>query len=321
MPPPRLLDQLRTAIRVRHYSRRTEEAYVYWVRRFILFNNRQHPRDLGAEAIQNFLSALATEAHVSASTQNQALSALLFLYKQLLGRPVEQLEGIVRATKPPRIPVVLTRGEVSAVLTQLDGVPLMVARLLYGAGLRLTEALALRVKDVDFERREITVRQGKGRKDRRTMLPEALQVPLTAHLVRVRELHHADLQLGFGRVVLPDSLARKFPHAPTAWPWQFVFPASRICHDPRWGGPTRFHLHESVIQRAVASAVRRTGITKRASCHTLRHSFATHLLAGGADLRAVQEMLGHASIRTTEVYTHLDGDYVRGLHRLYHPRG
>lgn len=305
MPPPKLLDRLRTAIRVRHYSLRTEDAYAHWVRRFIVFHSRRHPRELGAEEIQAFLNALATDLKVSASTQNQALSALLFLYKDVLGRPIEHLNGLVRATKPPRLPVVLSRSEVTAVLAHLDGVPLLVARLLYGAGLRLTEALGLRIKDVDFDRRELTIRQGKGRKDRRTVLPEAAREPLRMHLTGVRELHHQDLREGFGRVVLPDGLARKFPNAPREWPWQFVFPAARICHDPRWGGPTRFHLHESVVQRAVTRAVRNAGIAKRASCHTLRHSFATHLLEAGYDIRTVQELLGHADVSTTMIYTHV----------------
>lgn len=304
-PPTRLLDQLRTAVRVRHYSPRTEEAYVHWVRRFILFHGRRHPRELGTADLQGFLNDLATAQRVSASTQNQALSALLFLYKEVLGQPLGQIEGLVRASKPARIPVVLTRSEVQAVLGQLDGAPRLVAGLLYGAGLRLIEALELRVKDVDFERREVTVRQGKGRKDRRTMLPEATRDPLRAYLDEVRKLHQTDLANGFGRAVLPDRLDRKFPNASREWPWQFVFPASRICRDPRWGQPSRFHLHESVVQRAVTVAVRRAGIAKRASCHTLRHSFATHLLEAGYDIRTVQELLGHADVSTTMIYTHV----------------
>ena len=303
--PPKLLDQVRLAIRVRHYSPRTEDAYVHWIRRFILFHHKRHPRELGATDLSAFLSALASEQHVSASTQNQALSAVLFLYKEVLATPIGQVDGVVRASTPPRLPVVLSRREVAAVLERLEGVQWIVASLLYGAGLRLLEALALRVKDIDLERRELTVRQGKGRKDRRTMLPEATRERLVAHLATVRRQHDTDLAQGFGRVVLPDGLSRKYPNAPREWPWQFVFPAARICRDPRWGGPTRFHLHESVIQRAVVTAVRLSGITKRASCHTFRHSFATHLLEAGYDIRTVQELLGHADVSTTMIYTHV----------------
>ena len=296
---------MRRAIRVRHYSPRTEDAYVYWIRRFILFHNKRHPQELGATDLAAFLSALASREHVSASTQNQALSAVLFLYRVVLATPIEQVDGVVRATKPPRLPVVLTQREVAAVMGRLDGLPWIVASLLYGAGLRLLEALELRVKDIDLERRELTVRQGKGRKDRRTMLPGATRERLIGHLAEVRRLHEADRAEGLGRVVLPDGLSRKYPGAAGEWVWQFVFPAARICRDPRWGGPTRFHIHESVIQRAVADAVRRSGITKRASCHTLRHSFATHLLEAGYDIRTVQELLGHADVSTTMVYTHV----------------
>lgn len=278
---------------------------MHWVRRFILFHGRRHPRELGTTDVQGFLNDLATTQRVSASTQNQALAAVLFLYKEVLRQPLGQIDDLVRASKPARIPVVLTRAEVQAVLGQLEGAPRLVAGLLYGAGLRLIEALELRVKDVDFERREVTVRQGKGRKDRRTMLPEATREPLRAQLEEVRKLHHSDIEQGFGRAVLPDRLDRKYPNASREWAWQFVFPASRICRDPRWGQPSRFHLHESVIQRAVTVAVRRAGISKRASCHTLRHSFATHLLEAGYDIRTVQELLGHADVSTTMIYTHV----------------
>ena len=303
--PTKLLDQVRHAIRVRHYSPRTEDAYTHWIRRFIIFHNKRHPRELGAAELSAFLSALASEHHVSASTQNQALSAVLFLYRDVLATPIGQVDGVVRASTPQRLPVVLSRREVAVVMEQLEGVQWIVANLLYGAGLRLLEALALRVKDIDLERRELTIRQGKGRKDRRTMLPEATRERLVAHLATVRRQHDTDLAQGFGHVVLPDGLSRKYPNAPREWPWQFVFPATRICRDPRWGGPTRFHLHESVIQRAVVSAVRRSGITKRASCHTFRHSFATHLLEAGYDIRTVQELLGHADVSTTMIYTHV----------------
>ena len=290
---------------MRHYSPRTEDAYVHWIRRFILFHHKRHPRELGATELSAFLSALASEQRVSASTQNQALSAVLFLYKDILATLIGQVDGVVRASTPPRLPVVLSRREVAAVMERLEGVSWIVASLLYSAGLRLLEALTLRVKDIDLERRELTIRQGKGRKDRRTMLPEAARERLLGHLATVRRQHETDLAQGFGCVVLPDGLSRKYPNAPREWPWQFVFPAARICRDPRWGGPTRFHLHESVIQRAVASAVRRSGVTKRASCHTFRHSFATHLLEAGYDIRTVQELLGHADVSTTMIYTHV----------------
>jgi integron integrase len=296
---------VRQAIRVRHYSSRTEDAYIHWIRRFIVFNGTRHPRELGATELSAFVSSLASDHHVSVSTQNQALSALLFLYRVVLATPIEHVDDIVRASKPPRLPVVLSRREIGLVMAQLDGVPAIVASLLYGAGLRLLEALALRVKDLDLERREITVRQGKGRKDRRTMLPEATRRPLTDHLASVQRLHNADLAHGFGSVVLPDGISRKYPNAAREWPWQFVFPAARICRDPRWGGPTRFHIHESVVQRAVTAGRRRSGITRRASCHTFRHSFATHLLEAGYDIRTVQELLGHADVSTTMIYTHV----------------
>jgi integron integrase len=297
--------RVREAVRVRHYSRRTEEAYIGWIRRFIVFHGKRHPSELGAAHLSQFLSSLAVRRQVSASTQNQALSAVLFLYREVLGAPLGPVDGVVRASAPPRLPVVLTRAEVSAVLAQLTGTPRLIVALLYGSGLRLQEALALRVKDIDLERREILVRQGKGRKDRRTMLPESIKAALVDHLDGVRRQHAVDLARGFGRVALPDALDRKYPNAGTEWPWQFVFPASRICRDSRWGAPSRYHLHESVIQRAVTAAVRRAGLTKRASCHTFRHSFATHLLEAGYDIRTVQELLGHADVSTTMVYTHV----------------
>ena len=303
--PPRLLDQLRATCRLHHLSRRTEEAYCLWVRRFIVFNGKRHPRELGPETVGRFLSSLATDRHVSASTQNQALCALLFLYRAVLATPLPPLPSIVRARTPTRLPVVLTRAEVRAVLGQLSGVPWIVAALLYGAGLRLMECLERRIKDLDFERREITIRRGKGGKDRMTMLPSAVVSALTAHLDRVRSLHERGVKTGCGRVALPDALEAKYPNAATSWPWQFVFPASKICRDPRWGHPSRFHLHETAIQRDVTAVVRRSGISKRASCHTLRHSFATHLLEDGYDIRTVQELLGHADVSTTMIYTHV----------------
>jgi integron integrase len=303
--PPKLLDRVRQAIRARHYSRRTEEAYVHWIRRYIVFHHKVHPSTIGAPEISAFLTWLAVHQHVSASTQNQALSALLFLYRHVLGQDIESVSPVVRARTPDRLPVVLSREEVSAVLQQLSGTMKLVALLLYGAGLRLGECLELRVKDIDVNRREILIRQGKGQKDRVTMLPSAATAFLTSHLEVVRRQHHEDLARGLGRVVLPFALDRKYARAATEWQWQFVFPAARICRDPNFGPPSRYHVHESVVQRAVTDAVRRARITKRATCHSLRHSFATHLLEDGYDIRTVQELLGHRDVSTTMVYTHV----------------
>jgi integron integrase len=260
---------------------------------------------LGAPAIAAFLTWLATKRQVSASTQNQALAALLFLYEHVLHTPVGDVEHVVRAKQPIRLPVVLSREEVAAVLSHLEGTMWIIAMLLYGSGLRLEECLQLRVKDLDFDRNQITVRRGKGQKDRMTMLPAALIEPLRQHLADVRLLHTTDVKGRGGRVALPDALARKYPNAATEWGWQFVFPASRICRDPRWGPPSRFHLHESAVQKAVAGAVRRSGIAKRVGPHTFRHCFATHLLESGYDIRTVQELLGHKDVTTTMVYTHV----------------
>jgi integron integrase len=303
--PPKLLDRLREAIRVRHYSRRTEDAYVLWVRRFIVFHRMRHPRELGAAEVAAFLTWLATARRVAASTQNQALGALLFLYREVLGLPLGRIESVVRARTPARLPVVLSRAEVRALLAELRGAMWIIGVLLYGGGLRLRECLELRVKDVDFERHQVAVRRGKGQKDRVVPLPAMVRERLTAHLVNVKRLHEADLLDGCGRAVLPGALERKYPSASTDWAWQFVFPAGRVCRDARWGPPTRFHLHDSAVQRAVTEAARRAGLTKRAGCHTLRHSFATHLLEDGYDIRTVQELLGHADVSTTMIYTHV----------------
>lgn len=311
--PVRLMDRVRQAIRVRHYSRRTEEAYAGWIRRYIAHHRMRHPSELGAEHVSAFVSSLATDHHVSASTQNQALSAVLFLYRVVLSIPIRHVDGFVRARVPARLPVVLTRTEVSSVLSHLDGQAWLIVSLLYGAGLRLQEALELRVKDIDFERRQISVRQGKGRKDRMAVLPERIQSRLVNHLERVRRQHARDVEAGFGRVPLPNALDRKFPQAGAESAWQYVFPAARVCRDPRYGPPSRYHVHESAIQRAVAAAVRQAGLTKRASCHTFRHSFATHLLEDGYDIRTVQELLGHADVSTTMIYTHVLNRGVLGV--------
>jgi len=299
------MDQLRATCRARHLSPRTEEAYCLWTRRFIAHHQMRHPSTLGPLEVAAFLTSLATRDRVSASTQNQALSALLFLYEHVIGQPLGILPIVTRVRTPPRLPVVLTRGEVRQLLGQLEGVPRLVAALLYGSGLRLLEGLSLRVKDLDLERLEITVRQGKGRKDRKTMLPASLTTDLSRHLQTVKRQHEADLARGLGRVVLPDALDTKYPIAGHSWLWQFVFPAARICRDARWGPPSRFHLHESVVQRAVAEAARAAALPKRVSCHTLRHSFATHLLEDGYDIRTVQELLGHSDVSTTMIYTHV----------------
>ena len=302
--PPKLLDRVRTAIRVRHYSRRTEQAYVDWIRRFIVYHKKTHPAEMGAPEISAFLEWLAVRQRVSASTQNQALSALLFLYRHVLGKDVGAID-VPRAYGPTRVPVVLSRDEVGRVLAQLQGMLWLIVALIYGAGLRLQECLELRVKDIDFDRREVAVRRGKGQKDRRTMLPTGVEGRLRTHLAEVKGQHERDLTAGYGRVVLPFALDRKYPNAAHEWAWQFLFPASRICRDPQYGPPSRYHLHESVVQRAVAEANRKAGLAKRVSCHTFRHSFATHLLEDGYDIRTVQELLGHADVSTTMIYTHV----------------
>lgn len=302
---PKFLDQLRHAIRLRHYSIRTEEAYVQWARRFILFHNKRHPQDMGRAEIEAFLTHLAVDGRVAASTQNQALNAIVFLYRELVGREVGELEAVVRAKRPPKLPVVLSVNEAKRVLDRLDGVTGLMARLLYGSGLRLMECLRLRVKDVDFEYRQITVRDGKGAKDRVTMLPTSVIAPLQAHLERVKALHQADLTAGYGDVYLPYALERKYPNANRDWGWQYVFPSAKRSLDPRSGVVRRHHAAESVLQRAVKAAVRASGVNKPANCHTFRHSFATHLLANGSDIRTVQELLGHQDVKTTMIYTHV----------------
>ena len=292
-------------MRARRYSRRTEQAYTDWVRRFILFHGKRHPRELGEDEITEFLSALATRQRVAPATQNQALSALLFLYQQFFQRKLGRLDGALRASRPRRVPVVLTRAEVRALLAHVAPPYRLMADLLYGSGLRLLECLRLRVKDVDFGYGRIVVRDGKGMKDRVTMLPVRLRQPLREHLAHVREIHARDLALGFGYVHLADALARKYPGAARSWPWQYVFPANKRSIDPVTERVGRHHVLEKTLQNAVKNAVRAIGLEKPASCHTLRHSFATHLLESGSDIRTVQELLGHKDVSTTMVYTHV----------------
>ncbi len=303
---PKLLTLVRRAIRLRHYSRHTEEAYVAWVRRFVRFAGLRHPSELGEAEVRAFLEHLAERDQVSASTQNQAVAALLFLYEAVLGRRLAvSPQGVVHAKELQRLPVVLSREEVRAVLAQLRGVAHLVALLLYGSGLRLLECLSLRVKDVDFHRGEIRVRGGKGGVDRVVPLPVRVQGPLADHLARCRARHARDVERGGGRVVLPGAFERKVAGSAADWAWQWVFPAMRSRRDAASGEERRHHLHESAIQRAVRDAVRRAGIAKRATCHTFRHSFATHLLDAGSDIRTVQELLGHRDVRTTMIYTHV----------------
>ncbi|MBX9914600.1 MAG: integron integrase [Pseudomonadaceae bacterium] len=302
---PRLLDQVRQQIRLRNYSIRTETVYAEWVKRYIRFHKYRHPLEMGAVEVEAFLTHLAVKRNVAAATQNQALAALLFLYKEVLKVELPWLEGVVRAKKPTHLPVVLTREEVARVLAELSGVAALVANLLYGSGLRLMEALRLRVKDVEFSRGEILVRDGKGQKDRVTMLPRTLIPGLQQQLQAVSALHEQDLAEGFGQANLPFALARKYPNAAAEWGWQFVFPSGNRSQDPRGSGIHRHHLHEKTIQRAVREAVLRARIVKPATPHTFRHSFATHLLEAGQDIRTVQELLGHADVKTTQIYTHV----------------
>jgi integron integrase len=303
--PKRLMDRVRDVIRVKHYSLRTERSYCDWIERFIRFHRLRHPSEMGAVAVGEFLTHLARDGYVSASTQNQALSAILFLYKQVLNQDIGWLDDVERAKKPTRIPVVLTRDEIHKLFTYLHGAPRLMAGLLYGSGLRLMECVRLRVKDVDFGYARITVRDGKGARDRLTMLPVNLASPLKTHLAKVKAQHEQDLEEGFGEVYLPNALERKYPDAGRSWAWQFVFPSSRIAPDPRSGVLRRHHVNENVLQVAVKRAVAASGIAKPASCHTLRHSFATHLLENGYDIRTVQELLGHKDVSTTMIYTHV----------------
>jgi integron integrase len=309
----KLLDLLRNKIRVKHYSIRTEHAYVDWVKRFVVFHRMRHPKDMGPEEVEGFLTYLAVDGRVAASTQNQAKSALLFLYKEVLGSELAWLDGVEEAKRPERLPVVLTVDEVNVVLGRMIGTHGLIGRLLYGSGMRLMEAVRLRVKDVDFRRLEILIRDGKGAKDRVTMLPQALAESLRAHLVLVRQIHAQDLAAGYGDVYLPFALERKYPSAPREWLWQYIFPAARLSEDPRSGKLRRHHFDEQVVQRAMRQALRDAGINKPATPHTLRHSFATHLLQSGYDIRTVQELLGHKDVSTTMIYTHVLNRGGRGV--------
>ena len=311
---PKLLDQVRSTIRVKNYSYRTEKAYVHWIRRFIFHYQKRHPIEMGRKDVEEFLRYLAVEGNVAASTQNQALSALLFLYNEVLTKPIDWVD-VTWAKKPTRLPVVLTRDEVKLVLNKLSGVPLLIVQLLYGGGLRLTECLRLRVKDIDFGQKLVVVRDGKGQKDRTTTLPDSIVLSLQNHLKKVREKHYDDLESGYGRVPLPTALNRKYPNAEREWIWQFVFPSKTLSKNPRSDDGTlyRYHLHESTVQRAVKQAAKKTNISKRISPHTFRHSFATHLLEAGYDIRTIQELLGHSDVKTTMIYTHVAQRGVLGV--------
>ncbi|MHB1618684.1 MAG: integron integrase [Sulfuricella sp.] len=311
--PPKLLDQVQAVLRVKHYSIRTERVYLDWIKRYILFHHKAHPAQMGAPEVEAFLSHLAVAGKVAASTQNQAKSALLFLYREVLALELPLLDNVTRAKTPQRLPVVLTASEVKSLLNRLDGTLWLMASLLYGGGLRLMECVRLRVKDVDFEMRQVTVREGKGFKDRVTMLPESSIAPLQAHLARVRALHEEDVTEGYGAVYLPYALEKKYPNAAKEWGWQYVFPARSLSVDPRSGVTRRHHVDEKSLQRAVKRAAQQAGIAKPATPHTLRHSFATHLLQSGYDIRTVQELLGHKDVQTTMIYTHVLNRGGRGV--------
>ena len=311
--PPRLLDQVRDTIRRKHFSLRTEQTYVHWIKRFILFHGKRHPREMGAVEATAFLNYLARDRHVASATQNQGLNAILFLYREVLGTPLGWLEGLDRAKRPNRVPTVLTQDEAARLGSQFEGTIWLMASLLYGAGLRLMECLRLRVKDVDFGYGQLLVRDGKGGKDRVTMLPRTVVEPLKQHLVRVKSLHERDLAEGYGEVEMPYALSRKYPNAGREWAWQYVFPSRKRSVDPRTGVVRRHHIYETVLQRAVKQAACNAGISKPVSCHTLRHSFATHLLESGYDIRTVQELLGHKEVTTTMIYTHVLNKGGRGV--------
>nr|WP_181550579.1 integron integrase [Desulfosalsimonas propionicica] len=305
MQQPKLLDQVRNLIRSKHYSIRTEETYVNWVRKFILFHGKKHPKDMGEKEISAFLTHLAVNRNVAASTQNQAFNALLFLYRNVLGIEFGELKDVQRAKKSRKLPVVFTKDEIRQIITQLEGYKWIMAQCMYGAGLRVMECVRLRVKDIDFGYGQVLVRDGKGAKDRVTMLPEVLKEPLKLHLEKVKSVHDRDLKAGFGSVYLPFALERKYKNADRSWAWQYVFPATKRAIDPRTKVERRHHIAESVIQRGIKQAIRNAGIPKTGNCHALRHSFATHLLEAGYDIRTVQELLGHKDVSTTMIYTHV----------------
>ncbi len=313
MNKPRLLDRVREAIRVRHYSLRTEQTYIQWIRRFIFFHNKRHPETMGEAEITAFLTHLAVERKVSPSTQNQALSANLFLYQKVLEQKLEWLDNVVRAKRPRKLPVVLTQSEVTTLLAEMNGINSIIARMLYGTGMRQMECLRLRVKDVDFDYRQIHVRSGKGNKDRVTMLPDRLVPDLQVQLKKANQLHQGDLQEGFGEARLPYALAKKYPNAGREWGWQFVFPSIHRSNDPYCGTIRRHHWHHTNLHRAIKQAARNVKLCKPVSSHTLRHSFATHLIENGYDIRTVQELLGHKDVRTTQIYTHVLNKGGRGV--------
>jgi integron integrase len=313
MAERKLLDQVSDIARFRHLSLRTEETYRSWIKRYILFNGKRHPRELDAQAVRDFLTHLAVKGNVSASTQNQAFNALLFLYRQVLHMESPQIEGVERARLSRKLPVVFTKQESAAVLANMSGVTRLIAGILYGSGLRIMEAVRLRVKDLDFSHNEITVRDGKGERDRVTMLPRSLKGSLGQQIERVRQLHQSDMRNGYGEVYLPYALDRKYKNAAREFPWQYIFPADKLSVDPRSGRVRRHHLSEQIVQRAVKTALRKAGLRKNGTCHSFRHSFATHLLEDGYDIRTVQELLGHKDVRTTMIYTHVLNRGGRGV--------
>jgi integron integrase len=305
IPKVKFLDQVRAVARAKHLSNRTEDTYHNFIKRYILFHNKRHPNEMGAAEITEFLTDLAVNGKVSASTQNQAFFSLLFLYRDVLRINLPNIEGVIRAKRPEHLPVVFTASEAKAILANLKGVPFLVASLLYGAGLRLTEALHLRVKDIDFEMNQITVRDGKGAKDRTTLLPESLREPLTQHLTKVKFIHTEDLRRGFGEIWMPFALSKKYPNAAKEWKWQYIFPSAKLSPTREDGVVRRHYTSDSTIQKAVRDSMKITEINKHGNCHTFRHSFATHLLENHYDIRTVQELLGHKDVRTTQIYTHV----------------
>ncbi|MDD3807422.1 MAG: integron integrase [Candidatus Marinimicrobia bacterium] len=310
---PRLLDQVRQVIRIKHYSLRTEESYINWIKRFIFFHNKRHPIEMGEKEIGEFITHLAKNKKVSASTQNQALCAIIFLYKNVLEKKLENTISIYWSKRPKKLPVVFTQNEAIEVLNKLKGTHWMVGMLFYGSGLGLSESMELRVKDIDFGYNQVIVRDSKGEKDRSTMLPQKIIQTLKDHLEKVKIIHEKDLKNGFGNVYLPYAIERKYPNAKYEWGWQYVFPATKISTDPRSGVQRRHHLYDTVIQKAVKQAIKDAGITKHASCHTFRHSFATHLLESGYDIRTIQELLGHKNLETTMIYTHVINQGGKGV--------